>query len=340
MNTSTCPLCHSHRYSVLVPYQHIGLRKYGCNLVCCKDCGHFFTEIPETADLEDLYENDQYELVDTRRSIFGRLISFDVKSALRQLESIKPLRQGLSILDFGCGKGVFLHFAAERGWRAIGIETARKRAEFARSNYGLEVITDEYSDGLIHGGPFDVITLFHVLEHMPSPRELLKMLVEQNLNANGVLVVEVPRFDSFQSVVAGRSWIHLDPPRHLSHFTTDVLLRMLRDLGFHVVVSRQFSIHNSLLGMVQGILSRLGYKKMLIEELKLRRTVTLLLGVLATLPFALTLELIAIICGRGGVIRVYCTRVSDFRDPSVPTNFPTDKYFDQIPLQSESRSDK
>lgn len=315
MNTSTCPLCHSHRYSALASYQHIGLQKHGCSLVRCQDCGHFFTEILGASDLGELYANDQYELVDTRRSVFGKLISLDVESVLRQLERIKPLGKGASILDFGCGKGVFLHFAAERGWRATGIETAMKRAKFARSNYGLEVIADEYSGGIIPGGPFDVITLFHVLEHLPNPRELLKLLVEQNLNINGVLVVEVPRFDSFQSAVAGRAWIHLDPPRHLSHFSTDALLRMLRDLGFHVVASNQFSFHNGLLGMVQAILSRLGYRKMLIEELKLRRTAILLLTVLAAVPFALMLELIAILFGRGGVIRVYCNRVSEFQKP-------------------------
>lgn len=240
--------------------------------------------------------------------MFGRLISFDVKSALRQLELIKPMRKGGTILDFGCGKGVFLHFAAERGWQTTGIETAAKRAEFAQIFYGLQVITDQYSGEVIPGDPFDVITLFHVLEYLPSPRELLNSLVSQNLNANGVLVVEVPRFDSLQSTVVGRAWIHLDPPRHLSRFTTAALLRMLRDLGFKVVASNQFSIHNELLGMVQGILSRPGYKKMLIEELKLRKSLMLLLMVLIVLPFALILELITMLLGFGGIVRLYCVR--------------------------------
>jgi SAM-dependent methyltransferase len=243
--------------------------------------------------------------------MFGRLISFDGNSILRQLARIKSLKKGGALLDFGCGKGVFLNLAAEQGWRTIGIETAPKRADFARTNYGLDVIPDEYSGGKIPIGPFDVITLFHVLEHLTDPRELLKTLVDQNLKPDGVLIVEVPRFDSLQSAVAGSAWIHLDPPRHLSHFSTATLARLIRDLGLQVVASSQSSIHNGLLGMTQGIVSRLGYKKMLIEELKLRRTASLLLMVSAVLPFALALELFAGLFGRGGVVRLYCSRAPD-----------------------------
>jgi len=282
-------------------------------MIRCQDCGHFFTQTLGTTDLGELYENEQYELVDTRRSMFGRLISFDVESVLRQLERIKPRQNGMSILDFGCGKGVFLHLAKERGWCATGIETAPKRAEFAQKSYGLNVITHEYSGGAIPGGPFDVITLFHVLEHLPNPREIVQNLVDNNLTANGVLVLEVPRFDSLQSMIAGRTWIHLDPPRHLSHFSTAALSQLVSDLGFRTVANGQFSIHNGLLGMVQGILSRLGYRKMLIEELKIRRSPTLLLAVLAVMPFAMALELLAIAVGRGGLIRLYCARAAKSR---------------------------
>lgn len=311
MTTLTCLLCNSHNYEVLKKYQHIGILKYGCSLVVCQDCGHFFTRTSKIEDPRNLYENEQYELIDTRRTLFGQLISFDVSSALRQLSQIKPFTKHASLLDFGCGKGVFLSLAAEHGWRVLGIETAQKRATFARKNYGLNVIIDDYSGGKIPSGPFDVITLFHILEHLPNPKELLKALLENNLKADGVLVVEVPRFESFQWTVAGSAWIHLDPPRHLSHFSTGALLQLLRDLGFSVLASRQSSIHNGLLGMVQAILSRLGYKKMLIEELKLRRTSNLILMVLTVLPFALCLELVAILFKRGGIIRLYCSRVID-----------------------------
>lgn len=308
MNIFACPLCQSTRFAVLPQYRHVGLRKYGCSLVRCNDCGHCFTQASEVPDLGELYANEQYELVDTRRSMFGRLISLDVKSVLRQLERVKPQVMGASVLDFGCGKGVFLHWAAERGWRVLGVETASKRAEFARTIYGLEVISEEYSGGAIAGGPFDVITLFHVLEHLSNPHALVTSLVDSNLKANGMLVLEVPRFDSLQSVLAGNAWVHLDAPRHLSHFSTEAMARLMDDLGFKVQASSQFSFHNGLLGMVQGILSRLGYKKMLIEELKLRRTALLVLLVLAVAPLALALELVAILIGRGGIIRVYCSR--------------------------------
>jgi len=320
MTTKTCPLCKSQHYEVLEPFQNIGIPKYGCSLACCQDCGHVFTEIKGVADLDELYESAQYELVDTRQSMFGKLIAFDVKSALRQLERTKSAHEGASLLDFGCGKGVFLHFAAERGWSVTGIETATKRAEFARAQFGIDVIGDEYSGGVLPGAPFDVITLFHVLEHLPTPVQLLEELVAKNLKPNGVLVIEVPRFDSLQSALAGKSWIHLDPPRHLSHFSTNVLTRMLHSLNFQVARSSQFSFHNGLLGMVQGVLSRLGYKKMLIEELKLRRSKLLTVLVLTVMPIALALELSAMLFGRGGIVRLYCTRPVGAADPGISNN--------------------
>lgn len=318
MNTSICPICRASRFVTLAPYAHVGLAKYGCSLVRCQSCSHVFTATAGDADLSELYASEQYELVDTRQSLFGRLIAFDVKAALRHLTKVKPPQKGASLMDFGCGKGVFLHFAMLHGWQVKGIETAPRRAAFARSTYGLDVTTDDYAGGMVRGGPFDVVTLFHVLEHLPNPKALLTSLVQSNLKDGGILVVEVPRFDSLQSGIAGHTWIHLDPPRHLSHFTTASLSQMMRDLGFRIIAKGQFSFHNGLLGMVQGVLSRVGYRKMLIEELKLRRTLALVLLVAAVLPLAAALETIAVLLGRGGIVRLYCTRSGRGQYPTSP----------------------
>lgn len=307
----TCPLCEGREYEVCEPYGEIGNAPLRCSLLACKRCGHYFTGFVSCHASSDLYEEDHYELIDTRTSVFGRLVVLDGCIVIRDLKRIQRVLRHLSILDFGCGKGVLLSLAARHGWRTRGIETARRRAEFARTVYHLDVDTDEYRRGRIDGAPFDVIVLSHVLEHLPRPKGLLKNLVDANLSSRGLLMVEVPRFDSLQSKLAGPRWIHLDPPRHLSHFTLSALTRLLTDLRFQIIERRQLSIHNGLFGMVQAIMSRLGYRKMLVQELKFNRTMTLMLTVFAVLPFAVVLEALAIALGRGGVIRLYCRRANE-----------------------------
>jgi SAM-dependent methyltransferase len=100
------------------------------------------------------------------------------------------------------------------GWQGQGIETGKKRAEFGQNVYGLKINTLEYHGGLVDGGLFDAITLFHVLEHLRNPKAVMEELVKSNLKDGGLLVIEVPNFGSLQSKIAGKYWLHLDPPLH------------------------------------------------------------------------------------------------------------------------------
>lgn len=303
MTVTQCPLCGSERHTVL--YQHRTAAAPGsCAMARCDACGHRYTRIPQEIDLGRLYAEGNYELIDTRGSLFDRILSWDDGMILRRLARVAA--PGGKLLDFGCGKGQFLHRASLRGWRGKGVETAVRRAEFGRKVYGLEISTDEYQAGPVPGGPFDVVTLFHVLEHLPDPAGLVKRLVEGNLAPGGCLVVEVPLLESLQSRIAGRRWMHLDPPLHVSHFTKRSLERMLLALGLRPVKREYLSLHVGVLGMVQSLMSLFGYDKAIIAELKTRRTKGLLASLLAVLPFAVFLELLAVLFRRGGVIRVYC----------------------------------
>jgi 2-polyprenyl-3-methyl-5-hydroxy-6-metoxy-1,4-benzoquinol methylase len=209
-----CPLCGSDRSALVEQYGTIGAAKYECMVVCCSTCGHYFTKTAQDLDLEQLYSEGQYEVIDTRGSLFEKIVAFDDLFIVRQLSKF-PVPQK-TLLDFGCGKGQFMYRALEYGWRVLGIETGKKRAEFGIDVYGLNIITSEYEGEVIQGGPFSAITLFHVLEHLGKPKPLLKELIDSNLVRGGYLVIEVPLFESLQSKIAGKWWIHLDPsPKRL-----------------------------------------------------------------------------------------------------------------------------
>jgi len=303
-----CPLCDSQGFSIVEKYGAIGPAKFGCEMARCNSCGHYFSCINQEIDFEQLYNAGKYQINDTRGSLFDRALAIDDELIFRQLS--KMLISNKSLLDFGCGKGQFLHRALLRGWKVKGIETARKRAEFGIDKYGLDVSTDEYNGGPLEDGPFDVITLFHVLEHLPAPEKLLKELVSNNLTPDGCVIVEVPLFGSIQSQLAGKRWIHLDPPLHLSHFTKNTLLQLLENLELKPTKIEYLSIHLGILGMVQSIMSLFGYEEDIIYELKHKRTLGFIISILLVLPFAVFLELISVILHKGGVIRVYCHRAT------------------------------
>ncbi len=304
MINKNCPLCGSNQYTIVDRYRDIGSEEYNCRMVRCNSCGHYFSEITQDIDLEQMYSQGKYKVVDIRGSMFDKIISIGNKMIIKQLSKFKVSKK--TILDFGCGKGHFIQQLSMRGWEVKGIETARERAEFGINVYGLDINTHNYQTGLIHGGPFNIITLFHVVEHLSKPKELLRELIENNLTQNGYLVIEVPLFESFQSKISGEKWIHLDPPFHISHFTKITLLKLLDELGLKPVRHEYFSIHSGMLGMVQSLMSLFGYRKMIISELKFRRTKRLMVAVCAVLPVALLLECAAVLLKRGGVFRVYC----------------------------------
>jgi 2-polyprenyl-3-methyl-5-hydroxy-6-metoxy-1,4-benzoquinol methylase len=163
--------------------------------------------IGKEANIELLYGEGQYEILDTRGSLFDKIVAFDDRVILQQMR--KLTLSGKRLLDFGCGKGQFLHWALDYGWQGQGIETGKKRAEFGQNVYGLKINTLEYHGGLIDGGLFDAITLFHVLEHLRNPKAVMEELVKSNLKDGGLLVIEVPNFGSLQSKIAGKYWLHL-----------------------------------------------------------------------------------------------------------------------------------
>jgi len=147
--------------------------------------------------------------------------------------------------------------------------------------------------------------MFHVLEHLQDPSELLNNLVMSNLKPGGLLIAEVPNFGGWQSKWAGNRWLHLDVPRHLSHFTDESLERIINKAGCKVIKKEYYSIHLGIVGMVQSIFTWFGYKGFLIADLKENKNWVLPAKVLITLPLAILLESLAVIFKKGGIIRFY-----------------------------------
>jgi SAM-dependent methyltransferase len=293
MRQITCPVCknsppNSPKNQSIIP---------------CKICGTSWTFLPEEVDSDSLYSDEVYAVVDNRKSIFERIIFSEAEKILGKARKINPL--GNSVLDFGSGKGQFLAVAKSLDWEGLGIETAKERANFAKEKYGVEVLPEFYNGGKIKSGDFDLITLNHVLEHLQEPIEVVKSLLSENLAPNGLLYIEVPRADSWQAKIAGENWIHWDIARHLTHWTESGLRDQMGKIGFEIVEKRSFSIHLGVLGMLQALLTKFGFRENLILRLKRKKSLGLLLSIGVLLPFAWILEMISAGFDMSGILGIY-----------------------------------
>ncbi|WP_339784490.1 class I SAM-dependent methyltransferase [uncultured Imperialibacter sp.] len=277
-------------------------------IVDCDACGHRYTFFGDDVSEEEIYQDERYKVIDNRNSVFDRLLSFEYKRVVNEI--VKRYHSDISVLDFGSGKGKFLSLCKAAGFSTKGVETSLPRANFARKHYHLEIDSDYYSKGTLDRAPFTAITSFHVLEHLSKPKELLANLVRDNLTPDGLVVIEVPNMDSWQSIWAGKSWLQLDVPRHINHFNKSSIISVVGAAGLRPTKISYFSFHVGLLGMLRTCLGLVGYKGDIIYTLKNKKSLPLYLLIALLLPLSTVLELIASLFGKGGIIRIYASAIA------------------------------
>ncbi|MDA8961971.1 class I SAM-dependent methyltransferase [Congregibacter sp.] len=137
------------------------------------------------------------------------------------------------LLDYGCANGDFLTIAKSMGWSADGVDFDPVAVSLARAR-GLDVALIEAGEMLKGEELYDVITLSHVLEHVHDPVRLINDLLRL-LKPGGVLWLETPNISSIGHRTFGRFWRGLEPPRHLTLFSSDTLKSVLFRAGFNDV---------------------------------------------------------------------------------------------------------
>lgn len=164
----------------------------------------------------------------------------------RRLRFAKALGHGQRLLDFGCGDGGFLVAAANAGFEVMGVDFESRHAR-AKGVAAVEHL-DEVQ------GTFDVITLWHSLEHVLDPSATMRELVSRVVKG-GHIVVAVPNFASLQARCFGARWFHLDVPRHVHHFTRAALETLFAQLGLKPIRSHRTEGEIDLFGWTQSVLN-------------------------------------------------------------------------------------
>ncbi|RYH76228.1 class I SAM-dependent methyltransferase [Flavobacteriaceae bacterium 144Ye] len=187
---------------------------------------------PSANTLSEYYKSEDYiSHTDSKRNWFEKAYHFVRGMALkRKLKLINSFPvSGKTILDVGCGTGDFLQTAKNNSWNVYGIEPNEKARAIANSKTRNQVF-DTNTLQEFESGAFDVITLWHVLEHLPNLETEIQNL-NRLLKPNGRLVIAVPNFKSYDAKHYNAFWAAYDVPRHLWHFS-------------QTSISKLFSKHN------------------------------------------------------------------------------------------------
>jgi len=261
-----CPLCGATAYSARARLRDVALGVPGeFHLATCDACGLLYQNPRVRTDQLGLIYPDHYgphardpelskSLRERGRSVrwilatqlgYPHVRTDDVRAVdrlraawrgRRLREEFPPWRGQGRLLDVGCASGRFIRQMREIGWQVAGIEFDPEAARKARE-ITPEIFEGDPTAASFPPGRFDVITAFHVIEHLPDALGTLRRMVHW-LAPGGLIIVEVPNVTGVGGRVFGRYWSGLDFPRHLIHFSPETMRAMVERAGGRVVGAR------------------------------------------------------------------------------------------------------
>ena len=233
-----CPCCGSASiHSVLTAKDHTVSGKF-FSIWECADCTLRFTQdVPASDAIGKFYKSEDYiSHTNTSTGLINRLYQIVRKRTLRQKRSLVSQINGGKkgrLLDVGSGTGSFVKEMQEFGWQAIGLEPDADARQVAKEMFNCEL---KDIDGLFTLSPnsFDVITLWHVLEHVHDLQIYLLQL-KTLLRQDGRLVIAVPNYTCFDASVYREHWAAYDVPRHLYHFSPLSMQLLIEKMGMKLI---------------------------------------------------------------------------------------------------------
>jgi 2-polyprenyl-3-methyl-5-hydroxy-6-metoxy-1,4-benzoquinol methylase len=187
---------------------------------------------PSIEKLPSYYESEDYiSHTDGKRSLFERMYHLIKNIALKnKLKLINTKSQKGKLLDIGAGTGDFLVVANNDGWQTIGTEPSEKAKGIAITK-GVKFAESLSS---LENNSFDVITMWHVLEHVPNLEEYIIEL-KRLLKPSGTIIIAVPNFKSFDAEYYGKFWAAYDVPRHIWHFSKTAIDKLFSEKKMKLV---------------------------------------------------------------------------------------------------------
>lgn len=260
-----CPWCGSDKAQINLWLRDEFLTKEDFHICECLNCGLLYTMPRPSKDKIGAYYNSEeyYSHQENKKGFIPKVYEAVKKTNLKH--KYKLATSGLTVgkvLDIGCGVGDFLHTAEMHGWECTGVEPSEDAKVIAQKRMHGRIISSEDLEN-IPEGYYDLITMWHVLEHVDD----LKWQIEQLrrlVKPKGRIVIALPNYKSYDGQYYKELWAAYDVPRHLNHFSKTTLTKIFKASGLELVkmdklrwdayyisyMSEQYKLHS--LPLVRG----------------------------------------------------------------------------------------
>ena len=222
--STKCPFCKSENTKSYLKLKDYFLSQEDFEIVDCDNCKLLFTTPrPDKSVIGNYYKSENYLSHNEHKKglvpwIYNQVKKVNIRNkfkiALKGFTNAK-------LLDFGCGVGDFLHYAQQNGCEITGCDMSEDARKYASDKLGKTIVSPEEIFDLPHS-TFDIITMWHVLEHIDDLRFQTEQL-HRLLKDNGRLVIAVPNYKSYDAKHYKDKWAAYDVPRHLNHFHKESL---------------------------------------------------------------------------------------------------------------------
>ncbi len=239
-----CPLCASSAISPSLTVKDHSITGETFELWRCAGCDFLFTQDPPEPEAAGrYYQGEEYiSHSDNQQGLVNKLYHTARDFMLgRKYALVAKVSKGKRLLDYGTGTGYFTDFMVRKGYTARGIEIDAGARNYGREKFGITVDAPAALFDTLTPDSFDVITLWHVLEHLYDPQKYLARFFEL-LAADGKLIIAVPNHKSTDAKTYGADWAAYDVPRHLWHFSPATMRKMVGQAGFRVVATRHMPL--------------------------------------------------------------------------------------------------
>lgn len=308
---SQCPACDGVEFQPLFTSSD---RLYNTTtkqfqVVECKQCRLMqLAPQPSPADLEGYYPRNYWFTPEASAAgrleeAYRRLVLLDhvrfVQRALQESQESGP------VLDVGCGGGLFLRMLRDRGFPGIGLDYSLDAARAAWASNGAPATVATLAQAPLPAGSCAAITMFHVLEHLYSPRSYLQAAHEL-LRPDGRLILQVPNAGCWQFLLLGPAWNGVDVPRHLYDFRPTDLDLLLDSCGFEVLRRKYFSLRDNPAGLATSLAPSLDPMARRVRQARESSTARLAKDLLygALVVAALPFTLVEAACHAGSTIMI------------------------------------